>query len=112
MSIGIAIFASVVLLLVVYHKTFRKVAFWTAGITVALMGVSYGGYYLYNSYEAHAEEKRQHAEHDVAVKACQGRFPHVSSSDDEISARICGTDSNAQPADYTLPVSAIPPPPP
>jgi hypothetical protein len=63
MSIGIGIFASVILLLVVYHKTFRKVFFWSAGIAAVIGSLVVGGVYLYDRHEAKA------AQLDAAFKA-------------------------------------------
>jgi hypothetical protein len=68
MSIGIAIFASVVLLLVVYHKTFRKVFFWVAGIAAVGGMLFWGGLYLYSIYEVKVEARKQ-AEQWAAIVA-------------------------------------------
>src|SRR5258708_2322389 len=60
---GIGIFASVVLVLVVYHATFRKVFFWVAGISTVVGVLIVSGVYLYDRHEAKA------AQLDAAFKA-------------------------------------------
>jgi hypothetical protein len=94
MSIGIAIFASVVLLLVVYHKTFRKVFFWTAGIAAIGCGLFYGRLYLYLIHEEKVEAKKQAELHAAAVKTCIARFPDHNPVND----MLCDLDVNTQPA--------------
>ena len=61
MSIGIAIFASVVLLLVVFHKTFRKVFFWAAGVAVVGGAMYFGVSYLYERHQDHVAERERAA---------------------------------------------------
>src|SRR5215469_8112090 len=74
MTLGTAIFASVVtsvvLVLAVYHKPFRRVLFWVAGIAAigaALFFLSAG---LYRSHEASKQ-----AERERKLSACVARFP-------------------------------------
>ena len=57
---AVAIFASLVLILMVYHAKFRKVMFWLAGLSAVGVGLFYLGLYLYNAHE----ERVQHAELD------------------------------------------------
>ena len=87
MSLGIAVFASVVLLLVVYHKTFRKVFFWTAGIAAVGCGLFFGGVYLYGRYQERQQEKREQAAllHKNLVDDCMKRYAasgYVDHADD------------------------------
>ncbi len=51
-SLFISVLASVVLVLAVYHKQFRKVFFWVAGISVAGAGIFFLSVRLYHKHEA------------------------------------------------------------
>jgi len=115
MDLGTALFLSVILVLVVLNAKFRKVFLWSAGIAVALAAVSFAGYYVYNSYEARVEEKRQEvaaakrlAEREVAVKACLARFnalppgippppPGFTPIPNTFDTAACEADTDAQP---------------
>jgi hypothetical protein len=74
MTLGTALFssvlASVVLVLAVYHKQFRKVFFWVAGISVAGAGIFFLSVRLYHKHEA-----KQKAETERKIQACMARFP-------------------------------------
>jgi hypothetical protein len=62
MSLGVAIFASVVLVLAVYHKGFRKVVLWTGGVAVALAllaAACYFGHDRYSTWQADREAQKQ-----------------------------------------------------
>jgi hypothetical protein len=61
MSLELAIFASVVLVLAVYHKQFRKFLFYAIAIGAALGAIGFGGIYLYDRYEAAKYEKHRQA---------------------------------------------------
>lgn len=73
MTLGTALFASVVLVLAVYHKDFRKVFFWIAGISAIGAGIFLLSVYLHDQYVV-AREARRKAEIDRKVNACMARF--------------------------------------
>jgi hypothetical protein len=75
MTLGTALFASVVLVLAVYHKGFRKVFFWIAGISAISAGVFFLSVYLHDKYVVAREAKRK-AAMDRKVNACMARFPN------------------------------------
>ena len=68
MSLGLAVFASVVLVLAVYHKQFRKVLLYTIAVGAVLSGIGFAGFYVYNRHETAKYEK-----HLQAVKSCVER---------------------------------------
>lgn len=70
MTLGTALFASVVLVLAVFHKPFRKVFFWVAPIAAAAIGLFFLSVHLYHRHQA-----RQRAETTRRVQACVARFP-------------------------------------
>jgi hypothetical protein len=74
MTLGTAIFAAVfsstVLVLAVYHKQFRKVFFWVAGISAIATGIFFLSAHLYRRHEA-----KVHAEAEQKIQACVARFP-------------------------------------
>jgi hypothetical protein len=74
MTLGTAVFASVfssvVLVLVVYHKQFRKVFFWVAGISAVSAGIFFLSVRLYHKHVA-----KQQAETQQKIQACIARFP-------------------------------------
>lgn len=74
MTLGTALFASVcssvVLVLAVYHKRFRKVFFWVGGISAVGAGIFFLSVHLYHKHEA-----KQRAETERRIKACMARFP-------------------------------------
>jgi hypothetical protein len=74
MTLGTALFASVVtsvvLVLAVYHKPFRKVFLWVVGISLLGAGIFFLSAYLYSSHEA-----RKQADRERKLKACVARFP-------------------------------------
>lgn len=62
MSLGLAVFASVVLVLAVYHKGFRKVVLWMSAVAVALALLAvacYFGYDRYSTWQADREAEKQ-----------------------------------------------------
>jgi hypothetical protein len=83
MSIGLAIFASVVLVLAVYHKQFRKVLLYAIAVGVVLSAIGFAGVYLYNRHKAAKYEK-----HRQAVNSCVERNKNVGDIDifDQIAA--------------------------
>ena len=74
MTVGTAVFASVfssvVLVLAVYNKQFRKVLFWFAGISALGAGTFFLGMRLYRKHEA-----KQRADAERRITACIARFP-------------------------------------
>src|ERR1700674_3310721 len=72
MSLGIAIFASVVLILLVYNQQFRKIFFWIAGVGAVLTGLVLGMYL----YRIHKEKVAvaETAKQKIRVQACLDRF--------------------------------------
>jgi len=76
MTLGTALFASVVLVLAVYHKGFRKVFLWIAGISAIGAGIFFLSVYLHDKYVVAREVKRK-AEIDRKVDACMARFPNL-----------------------------------
>jgi hypothetical protein len=77
MSLGAAVFASVVLVLAVYHKGFRKVLLWTgavAAVLALLATACYFGYDRYSTWKADREAERQKAVIAEGVKACMLRL--------------------------------------
>jgi len=74
MTLGTGIFAaafsSTILVLAVYHKQFRKVFFWVAGISAVAAGIFFLSVRLYRKHEV-----RQHAEAERKLQACVARFP-------------------------------------
>jgi len=64
MTLGAWIFLSVLLLLVVLHKQFRKCFFWTACAAAVCLGIFVGYSYL----KERREEKRRAAEHAAFLK--------------------------------------------
>ena len=65
-----AVFSSTVLVLAVYHKQFRKIFFWFAGIAAIAAGIFLLSVRLYQRHEA-----KQRAESEQKVQACVARFP-------------------------------------
>jgi hypothetical protein len=73
MSLGVGIFASVVLVLAVYHKGFRKVVLCT--VALALLAVAcYFGYDRYSAWHADRETQKQKAAIEKGVTACMLRL--------------------------------------
>jgi hypothetical protein len=74
MTLGTAVFASlfssVVLVLAVYHKPFRKVFFWVAGTSAIAAGIFFLSVRLY-----HTHKTKQQAETARRINACIARFP-------------------------------------
>ncbi len=74
MTLGTGVFASVVssvvLVLAVYHRQFRRVFLWFAGISAFGAGTLLLCVHLY-----HKQEAKQRAETDRKIKACIARFP-------------------------------------
>jgi hypothetical protein len=76
-SLGVGIFASVVLILAVYHKGFRKVLFRTAGVVVVLTLLGAGDYFAYDRYttwQADRVAQKQKAATDKGIQACMTRL--------------------------------------
>lgn len=70
MTLGTALFASVVLVLAVFHKQFRIVFLWVGGISAIGAGIFFLSVHLYHKHEA-----KQRAETERRIKACIARFP-------------------------------------
>jgi len=74
MTLGTAVFASVlsstVLVLAVYHKPFRKVFLWVAGISAICAGTFFLSVRLYRTHKV-----KQKAEAERKFNACMARFP-------------------------------------
>jgi len=74
MTLGTALFASilssVVVVLAVYHKQFRIVFFWAAGISAVAAGTFFLSVHLYRKHVA-----KQRAETERKIQACIARFP-------------------------------------
>ena len=74
MTLGTALFASiltsVVLVLAVYHKPFRKVCFWVGGTAAIAGGILFLSVRLYRKHET-----KQRAETERRIQACVARFP-------------------------------------
>lgn len=81
MSIGLGIFASVALILAVYHTGFRKVVLWSGAILATLGLLCAAAYFGYNRYttwkadraEAQAKGKDEGAKHEGIVR-CMSRL--------------------------------------
>jgi hypothetical protein len=76
-SLGLGVFASVVLVLAVYHKGFRKVLLWSAVVTasLALLGTAlYFGYDRYTTWKADQAAQKQKAAVDKGVRTCMTRL--------------------------------------
>ena len=65
-----AVFSSTILVLAVYHKQFRKIFFWIAGVSAVASGIFLLSMRLYRKHEA-----RVHAEAEQRIQACVVRFP-------------------------------------
>lgn len=79
-SLGLGVFASVVLILAVYHKGFRKVVLWAGAVIVILALLGAGGYFAYDQYTTWQQKKaddKAAATHRQAVKDCVNRFPNA-----------------------------------
>jgi hypothetical protein len=72
MNLGLAIFASVVLVLAVYHKQFRTVLLYAIAVGAVLGAIGFGGVYLYDRREAAKYEA-----HRLAVNDCIDRNKNV-----------------------------------
>lgn len=80
MTLGTALFASVLLVLLVYHAQFRKVFFWIAGVSAVAGGLYFLGTYVYE----HHKEKIRAAEQQKSIDSCV--------------LRLTGIDPNHKPA--------------
>lgn len=95
MSLGLGVFASVVLILAVYHKGFRKVVLWTGAVSlaVALLALAcYLAYQRYTTWRADREAQEQKALIDKGVESCMLRLGTPMPSE--------GTTPDFFPADY------------
>ncbi|HKW61080.1 MAG TPA: hypothetical protein VJN89_00925 [Candidatus Acidoferrum sp.] len=74
MNLGTGIFAGVfsstILVLAVYHKQFRKVFFWVAGVSAVAAGIFFLSVRLYRKHEV-----KVRAEAEQKIHACVARFP-------------------------------------
>jgi hypothetical protein len=105
-SLGVAVFASVVLVLAVYHKGFRKVVLWAGGIVVILALLGAGSYFAYDRYTTRQQQKA----HKQAIKDCLARFPKADTLDevacDENPAAVPAPSGWTVLPDYTYGVPA------
>src|SRR5260370_25835809 len=100
MTLGTAVFASVfssvVLVLAVYHKQFRKVFFWVAGISAIAAGTFFLTVRLYRPHtvklQAPAERK---------FNACIARFPCPYILADELLSAVCITSPVMRKTQFT-----------
>lgn len=101
MSLGLAVFLSVVLILAVYHKGFRKVLLWGSAVTAVLAGLAVAAYFGYNRYttwKANRALQAQQAETEKGVKACIARLGALPGRDifdklaDEAACRVYPDD--------------------
>jgi hypothetical protein len=109
MTLGVALFASVVLILLVYNKPFRKVFFWLAGICVVGYGLFLGGVFLYDYHEVKSAERKtaqQAAEQEKAISKCMKRFPNGNLID---TALLCDKNPDAAPIPSAAIVGPKPP---
>jgi hypothetical protein len=80
-SIGTAIFCSVVLVLLVMNKPFRKVMAWIAGISIVLAILAGAGYWLYLKYQDHVakvEAEKWAAGKPARVAECMQRYKNAA----------------------------------
>ena len=86
-SLGLAIFASVVLILLVYNRPFRRVFTWVAGTLTGLAVVGALGWYVYGRYQTYAQAKRRltlkhfsfkHDRSDLRNKRVRCHLAHVN----------------------------------
>jgi hypothetical protein len=76
-SLGLGVFASVVLILAVYHKGFRKVLLWSGIVTVALALLGATGYFAYTrftTWQTDRAAQKQKAALDKGIRACMTRL--------------------------------------
>jgi hypothetical protein len=100
MTIGWAIFASTVLVLLVLNKPFRKFMAWFAGITAVLALVVGLGYYLWAKHADRIEAQQREAQaaaHQKLVDACMARFAQAENTADLITKVACEENPDAQP---------------
>lgn len=77
MSLGVALFASVVLILAVYHRGFRKVVLRTCVVAAALALLTVAGYFGYERYstwQADRAAQKQKAAMEKGVQVCMLRL--------------------------------------
>ena len=74
MNTGFYVFASVVLLLLVYHRGFRKVFLWSAGIAAVLATVVYA-VILFLAWQEDVQRQKDIGEFNAGVARCVSRFP-------------------------------------
>jgi hypothetical protein len=115
MNLGWALIVCVVLVLTVYHKGFRKVFFWFAGVTVILAGLTWAGLYLYGLHEdriarraAEENQRQAAAEHKKDVDACKARFLASGSVESVILDAMCDESPDAVPKPVTIEPDFIP----
>ena len=115
MSLGVAVFASVVLILAVYHKGFRKVLLWTGALAAALALLAVAGYFAYERYstwQADRAAQKQKGKLERGVHDCMLRLgtpmPAEGTAPDFIPAAFFRNLTACQ----AYPDLDIPPPPP
>lgn len=98
MSLGVAIFASVVLVLAVYHKGFRKVVLCTFALALLAVAI-YFGYDRYSTWHADREAQKQKAAIEKGVTACMLRLgtpaPTTGTTPDGRSSQLQGLPAGA-----------------
>ncbi len=80
MSLGVAVFASNVLILAAYHRGFRRVMLCTAAVAT-LTGATYFGYERYSTWRADRVAKELAAETEKGVETCIARLDALPGRD-------------------------------
>lgn len=115
MSLGVAVFASVVLILAVYHKGFRKVVLWTGAVAAALALLAVAGYFGYDRYstwQADRAAQKQKAAIEKGVQVCMLRLGTPMPAKGTTPDFIPDAYFNNLTACQAYPDLDIPPPPP
>src|SRR6266851_3734609 len=100
MTIGWAILASTMLVLLVLNKPFRKFMGWFAGIATALALVFGVGYYLWAKHADRVEAQQREAQevaHQKLVDACVARFGQAEKMAEVMTKVACEENPDAQP---------------
>jgi hypothetical protein len=115
MSLGVAVFASVVLILTVYHEGFRKVVLRTGAVLGGLALISIAGIFGYDRYETWSTDRaaqKQKVAMEKGIRACMLRLGTPLPSEGTAPDFLPEAFFNNQKACSTYPDLDIPPPPP